>query len=145
MIFQFVITCFLHLLSWHVPFTGVISCMSAKWYVVDEMQVQDSSPFSIGFSSDAGPISLGLNNVLFPKGQHIPSTKVLSFQRNSLFHLEAVYTNLDELPPGMSSKIGCFTVCSVLSFLFRYCYCYWSSFSCGAGRLLNGPIVQKLL
>ncbi|XP_023535706.1 heat shock 70 kDa protein 16-like [Cucurbita pepo subsp. pepo] len=77
---------------------------------VREYEVQDSSPFSIGFSSDAGPISLGSNNVLFPKGQHIPSTKVLSFHRNSLFHLEAFYTNLDDLPPGMSSKIGCFTI-----------------------------------
>ncbi|XP_038898986.1 heat shock 70 kDa protein 16 isoform X1 [Benincasa hispida] len=84
--------------------------MLSPVFRVREYEVQDSSPFSIGFSSDAGPISLGLNNVLFPKGQHIPSTKVLSFQRNSLFHLEAVYTNLDELPPGMSSKIGCFTI-----------------------------------
>lgn len=82
------------------------------------MQVQDSYPFSIGFSSDTGPISLGLNDVLFPKGQHIPSTKVLSLQRNGLFHLEAVYTDLDELPPGISSKICCFTVCSVLCSLF---------------------------
>ncbi|CAK9317709.1 unnamed protein product [Citrullus colocynthis] len=84
--------------------------MLSPVFRVREYEVQDSSPFSIGFSSDAGPISLGLNNVLFPKGQHIPSTKVLSFQRNGLFHLEAVYTNLDELPPGMSSKIGCFTI-----------------------------------
>ena len=96
--------------------------MDAKWYMVDGTQVQDSFPFSIGFSSDADPISLGLNNVLFPKGQHIPSTKILSFQRNSLFHLEAVYSNPDELPPGMSSKIGCFTVCSLLIFFIYYCY-----------------------
>ncbi|KAL0534078.1 hypothetical protein IC582_028359 [Cucumis melo] len=77
---------------------------------ISQIQVQDSFPFSIGFSSDADPISLGLNNVLFPKGQHIPNTKVLSFLRNSLFHLEAVYSNPDELPPGMSSKIDCFTI-----------------------------------
>lgn len=135
--------CFLHLLSWHVPFSGLISCMDAKWYMIDGTQVQDSFPFSIGFQSDAGPISLGLNNVLFPKGQHIPSTKILSFQRNSLFHLEAVYSNPDELPPHMSSKIGCFTVCSLLIFFIYYCY-YWSS-SCQAGRLLNCCSVQKLL
>ncbi|KAA0054835.1 hypothetical protein IC582_008464 [Cucumis melo] len=84
--------------------------MLSPVFRVREYEVQDSFPFSIGFSSDAGPISLGLNNVLFPKGQHIPSTKILSFQRNSLFHLEAVYSNPDELPPGMSSKIGCFTI-----------------------------------
>ncbi|KAG6607803.1 Heat shock 70 kDa protein 16 [Cucurbita argyrosperma subsp. argyrosperma] len=84
--------------------------MLSPVFRVREYEVQDSYPFSIGFSSDAGPISLGLNNVLFPKGQHIPSTKVLSLQRNGLFHLEAVYTDLDELPPGISSKICCFTV-----------------------------------
>ncbi|XP_022981397.1 heat shock 70 kDa protein 16-like [Cucurbita maxima] len=84
--------------------------MLSPVFRVREYEVQDSYPFSIGFSSDAGPISLGLNNVLFPKGQHIPSTKVLSLQRNGLFHLEAVYTDLNELPPGISSKICCFTV-----------------------------------
>ncbi|XP_022139588.1 heat shock 70 kDa protein 16 isoform X2 [Momordica charantia] len=84
--------------------------MLSPVFRVRDYEVQDSFPFSIGFSSDAGPISLDLNSVLFPKGQHIPSTKVLSFQRASLFHLEAVYTNLDELPPGTSSKIGCFTI-----------------------------------
>ncbi|KAL4010214.1 hypothetical protein IC575_030444 [Cucumis melo] len=92
----------------HFSISGAVSCR--RYLLTGCPQVQDSFPFSIGFSSDAGLICLGINNVLIPKGQHIPSTKILSFQRNSLFHLEAVYSNPDELPPGMSSKIGCFTI-----------------------------------
>ena len=79
------------------------------------VQVQDSSPFSIGLSSDEGPIcaeSNGESNgVLFPRGQPIPSIKVLTLQRTNLFHLEAFYAYQNELPPGTSPKISCFTVC----------------------------------
>ncbi|RVW99525.1 Heat shock 70 kDa protein 16 [Vitis vinifera] len=74
------------------------------------MQVQDSLPFSIGFSSDEVPICTMTNSILFPKGQPIPSAKILTFQRSSLFHLEAFYANPNELPAGMPSKIGCFTI-----------------------------------
>ena len=79
------------------------------------VQVQDSSPFSIGLSSDEGPICAesngGSNGVLFPKGQPIPSVKVLTFQPSNLLRLEAFYANPNELPPGTSPKICCFTVC----------------------------------
>lgn len=74
------------------------------------MQVQDSFPFSIGLSSDKGPISAGSNGILFPKGQPIPSIKVLTFQRSNSFHLEAFYANPNELSPGASSKISSSTV-----------------------------------
>lgn len=76
-------------------------------------QVQDSIPFSIGLSSDEGSICAASNGILFPKGQPIPSVKVLTFQRSNLFHLEAFYANINELPPGTSPKISCFTVCSM--------------------------------
>lgn len=68
-------------------------------------------PFSIGFSSEEGPIGTGSNGILFQRGQPIPSIKVLTFQRSSTFHLEAFYANQQELHPGVSSKISCFTVC----------------------------------
>lgn len=74
------------------------------------VQVQDVIPFSIGLSSDEGPIAARSNGVLFPKGQPFPSVKVISFQRSNLFHLEAFYVNPDELPPGTSPKISCVTV-----------------------------------
>ncbi|KAL5737675.1 hypothetical protein ACOSP7_030436 [Xanthoceras sorbifolium] len=79
---------------------------------VREYEVQDSIPFSIGISSDEGPICTASNpnGILFPKGQPIPSVKVLTFQRSSSFRLEVFYANPDELPAGVSSKISCFTI-----------------------------------
>ncbi|KAF2288757.1 hypothetical protein GH714_012262 [Hevea brasiliensis] len=55
--------------------------MLSPVFRVREYEVQDSFPFSIGFSSDKGPIGTESNDILFPKGQPIPSIKVLTFQR----------------------------------------------------------------
>ncbi|XP_065862373.1 heat shock 70 kDa protein 16 [Euphorbia lathyris] len=84
--------------------------MLSPVFRVREYEVQDSFPFSIGFSSDEGPIGTGSNGILFPKGQPIPSIKVLTFQRSNLFHLEAFYANPNELAPGVSSKISSFKI-----------------------------------
>ncbi|OAY55118.1 hypothetical protein MANES_03G128900v8 [Manihot esculenta] len=84
--------------------------MLSPIFRVREYEVQDSFPFSIGLSSDKGPISAGSNGILFPKGQPIPSIKVLTFQRSNSFHLEAFYANPNELPPGASSKISSSTI-----------------------------------
>lgn len=77
------------------------------------VQVQDVSSFSYGLASDEGPISVGSNGVIFPKGQLIPSTAVLRLQRTSFFQLEAFYPNQYELPPGTFPKISSFMVCSL--------------------------------
>ncbi|XP_027330921.1 heat shock 70 kDa protein 16-like [Abrus precatorius] len=74
-----------------------------------EYQVQDSFPFSIGLSSNEGPTCAGSNDVLFPRGQPIPSVKILTFQCSNMLHLEAFYANPDEVPPG-TSKISCFKI-----------------------------------
>ncbi|XP_015898589.3 heat shock 70 kDa protein 16 [Ziziphus jujuba] len=84
--------------------------MLSPVFRVKEYEVQDSIPFSIGFSSDEVPIYTGANGMLFPKGQAIPSVKILTFQRNSSFNLEAFYANPNELPPGVSPKISCYTI-----------------------------------
>lgn len=86
--------------------------MLSPAFRVREYEVQDCNPYSIGISSDEGPICIGsnTNGEVFPKGQPIPSVKVLTLQRSSLFHLELFYTNPNELPPGISSKISCFTI-----------------------------------
>lgn len=75
------------------------------------VQVKDVIPFSIGLSSDEGPVAVRSNGVLFPRGQPFPSVKVITFRRSDLFHLEAFYANPDELPPRTSPKISCVTVC----------------------------------
>ncbi|KAJ7963831.1 Heat shock 70 kDa protein [Quillaja saponaria] len=84
--------------------------MLSPIFRVKEYEVQDSIPFSIGLSSDEGPVCVGSNSILFPRGHLFPSVKILTFQRSNLFHLEAFYPNLNELPAGASSKISCFTI-----------------------------------
>ncbi|RDX91229.1 Heat shock 70 kDa protein 16, partial [Mucuna pruriens] len=86
--------------------------MLSPVYSVREYEVQDANPFSIGLSSGEGPIAAESNGVLFPRGQPIPSVKVITFQRSNLFHLEAFYANPSELqlPPGTSPKISCVTI-----------------------------------
>ncbi|GAV72932.1 HSP70 domain-containing protein [Cephalotus follicularis] len=84
--------------------------MLSPVFRVRDYEVQDSIPFSIGFSSDEGPICTGSNGTLFPKGHPIPSVKVLTLQRSNLFHLEAFYTDPNELPAGVSPKISCFSI-----------------------------------
>lgn len=74
-------------------------------------QIQDSFPFSIGLSSDEGPIYTLSNGVLFPKGHPFPSVKVLTLHRSNTFHLEVFYADQNELPSGVSPKISKFTVC----------------------------------
>ncbi|KAK7287503.1 hypothetical protein RIF29_00783 [Crotalaria pallida] len=90
---------------------ALMCAMLSPIYRVREYEVQDSIPFSIGLSSNEGPIcAAGSNGVLFPEGQPIPSIKVITFQRTNLFHLEAFYSNQNELPLGTSHKISCFTI-----------------------------------
>jgi len=91
-----------------------LSCIPLhKIYVISLLlfiQVQDSIPFSIGLSSDEGPICAESNGVLFPKGQPIPSSKTHTLQGSNLLHLEVFFANQDEVPKGTSPKISCFTV-----------------------------------
>lgn len=84
--------------------------MLSPVFRVREYEVQDVIPFSIGFSTEEGPIYKGSNGILFPRGQPMPSVKVLAFQRSSSFHLEAFYANSTDLPSGVSPKISCFTI-----------------------------------
>ncbi|KAG4920880.1 hypothetical protein AAZX31_18G095700 [Glycine max] len=84
--------------------------MLSPIYRVREYEVKDVIPFSIGLSSDEGPVAVRSNGVLFPRGQPFPSVKVITFRRSDLFHLEAFYANPDELPPGTSPIISCVTI-----------------------------------
>ncbi|KAK9269395.1 hypothetical protein L1049_001168 [Liquidambar formosana] len=84
--------------------------MLSPVFRVREYEVQDSFPFSICFSSDQSLICTASNGILFPKGQPFPSVKILTFQRSNPFHLEAFYADPHELPPGVASKISCFTI-----------------------------------
>ncbi|KAL0908984.1 hypothetical protein M5K25_023501 [Dendrobium thyrsiflorum] len=84
--------------------------MLSPIFRVRDFEVQDSFPFSIGFSSEDGPISTLSSNILFRKGQCFPSVKMLTFHRPNTFHLEAFYADQNELPAGTSPKICCFKI-----------------------------------
>ncbi|XP_077243612.1 heat shock 70 kDa protein 16-like isoform X2 [Tasmannia lanceolata] len=84
--------------------------MLSPIFRVRDYEVRDSFPFSIGFSSDEGPIGTLSNSILFPKGKPFPSVKVLTFHRTKTFRLEAFYADQSDLPPGVSPKISCFTI-----------------------------------
>ncbi|XP_044478180.1 heat shock 70 kDa protein 16-like isoform X1 [Mangifera indica] len=80
--------------------------MLSSVFRVREYEVQDSFPFSIGFSSDKGPICTESNATLFCKGQPFPSLKILTFNRTNDFHLEAFYVDQHGLPSGVSPQIS---------------------------------------
>ncbi|XP_068311127.1 heat shock 70 kDa protein 16-like isoform X4 [Pyrus communis] len=84
--------------------------MLSPVFRVREYEVQDSIPFSIALLIDEAPICTGTSGILFPKGQPIPSAKVLTFRRSSLFHLKAFYANPSEVPAGASPDICCFMI-----------------------------------
>lgn len=84
--------------------------MLSPTFRVREYEVQDSFPFSIGFMTDEGPIKTNASGVLFPRGHHFPSVKMLRLQRSSTFLMEAFYADQTELPACMSPKISCFTI-----------------------------------
>ncbi|KAB2615657.1 heat shock 70 kDa protein 16-like [Pyrus ussuriensis x Pyrus communis] len=84
--------------------------MLSPVFRVREYEVQDSIPFSIALLIDEAPICTGTSGILFPKGQPIPSVKVLTFRRSSLFHLKAFYANPSEVPAGASPDICCFMI-----------------------------------
>ncbi|KAL5775370.1 hypothetical protein ACOSP7_012927 [Xanthoceras sorbifolium] len=84
--------------------------MLSPVFRVREFEVQDSFPFSIGFSSDKGPICTLSNGILFPKGQPFPSVKILCLHRSSNFHMEAFYADQNELPKGVSPQVASFMI-----------------------------------
>ncbi|KAJ6397104.1 hypothetical protein OIU77_022028 [Salix suchowensis] len=88
-----------------------IQCaMLSPIFRVREYQVQDSFPFSIGFSSDKVPICILPNSTLFPKGQAFPSLKILALHRNNMFQMEAFYADPNELPFDIASQISSFMI-----------------------------------
>lgn len=79
--------------------------MLSPIFRVREYEVQDSFPFTVGFLADGGPVSTSASNILFQRGQPVPSVKMFTFLRTSTFHLEIFYADPNELPPGAASKL----------------------------------------
>lgn len=84
-------------------------------------QVQDAFPFSISLAwkGSAPELDEGehaeaqTSKVIFPRGNSVPSIKIVTFYRSSTFNIDVLYTEMHDLPPGTSQKISTFTVCIV--------------------------------
>ncbi|GLJ31905.1 hypothetical protein SUGI_0642170 [Cryptomeria japonica] len=91
--------------------------MLSPTFRVREFEVQDSFPFSVDLcwkssasEADEGSVPTPSDGVLFPKGNPIPSTKMLSLYKSGTFTLDAVYSDTRDLPPGTPRKITTFTI-----------------------------------
>ena len=75
---------------------------------VREFNVYDmtSYPVKVTWEQEAGSPDEDTQLVVFPKGNAIPSTKILTFHRAGPFDLEASYTEDAQIPKGINPWIG---------------------------------------
>ena len=82
---------------------------------VREFAVHDINPYPIKvqWEREAGNPDEDTELVVFPTGNAIPSTKILTFYRQGPFELEARYDDSAALPKGVNPWIGKFTIKNV--------------------------------
>ncbi|KZT22556.1 heat shock protein 70 [Neolentinus lepideus HHB14362 ss-1] len=85
--------------------------MLSPVFRVREFTMHDIQPYSIKVSWERSPDDTDEDTelVVFPKGNVIPSTKVLTYYRKSAFDLEAAYADVSQLPGGVNPWISRFT------------------------------------
>lgn len=79
---------------------------------VREFAVHDITPYPIQVSwqKEAGNPDEDTELIVFPRGNAIPSTKILTFYRQGPFELQADYAPSAQLPKGTNPYIGRYTV-----------------------------------
>jgi heat shock protein 4 len=82
---------------------------------VREFAVHDINPYpvKVQWEKEAGNPDEETSLVVFPTGNAIPSTKILTFYRQGPFELEARYDESANIPKGVNPWIGKFTVKNV--------------------------------
>ncbi|EPS74057.1 hypothetical protein M569_00693, partial [Genlisea aurea] len=92
---------------------AVQCAMLSPTYRLKEYEIEDRFPFSfsVSLSSDdeVSVCSVG-DRAFFPKGTTFPRSKVLKLQRNDVFSMEIFYSNQNELPLGVSTRISSFKI-----------------------------------
>lgn len=85
--------------------------MLSPVFRVREFSLHDIAPYSIKVRWDKQPGDTDDDDelVVFPKGNSVPSTKVLTFYRKDTFDLEAQYAEPEQLPGGINPWIARFT------------------------------------
>lgn len=92
---------------------ATLACaMLSPVFKVRDFSTTDCQLFPIKFVWEASPdaVDEGTELVAFDKGNPIPSSKALSFNRSAAFELEARYANPEDLPAGVSPWIAKYTV-----------------------------------
>ncbi len=69
-----------------------------------------SYPIAIQWEHSIGDTEEDTSLVAFPRGNHTPSTKVLTFSRNATFDLEAAYADPSTIPGNINPWVGKVTV-----------------------------------
>ncbi len=83
--------------------------MLSPIFRVREFSIMDISPYSIMVSWEKQPDDDDTALTVFPKGNTMPSTKVLTFYRKAGFDIEARYAEPDALPGAINPWIAKFT------------------------------------
>jgi len=89
--------------------------MLSPVFRVRDFHIHDITPYPIKVKWEASPSDPDDDTelVVFPRGNAIPSTKVLSFYRKDAFDIEAVYTEPASLPGRINPWLAKFTAKSV--------------------------------
>ena len=91
------------------------SAMLSPVFRVRDFTIHDIQPYPIKVDWEKAPEDPDEDTelVVFPKGNGIPSTKVLTFYRNKPFEIQASYAEPSGLPGGINPWIAKFTAKSV--------------------------------
>lgn len=80
------------------------AAMLSPAFKVREFQVQDAFPYGVQFSWEKDGETQ--TSVVFERGSHVPSAKMLTFYRAGAFEITAEYTPDSDIPPTADRKIG---------------------------------------
>ena len=84
--------------------------MLSPVFRVRDYDIQDYYPYSANFSWKKEGADEVVTSSLFPKGNSVPSVKMLTFLRSESFQLQATYGDDAALPAGTDKVIGQFEV-----------------------------------
>lgn len=82
--------------------------MLSPTFKVREFQVQDTFPYGVQFSWEKDGDKQ--TSVVFERGSHVPSAKMLTFYRSEPFDIVAEYTDDSDLPSQEERSIGQWTI-----------------------------------
>ncbi|KAI0630030.1 heat shock protein [Trametes polyzona] len=83
--------------------------MLSPVFRVRDFSIHDITPYPIKVTWERQPEDEDTELVVFPRGNGIPSTKVLTFYRKQAFDIEARYAEPEGLPGGINPWIARFT------------------------------------